>query len=307
MHYRVLGSTGLKVSVIGVGTWQFGGEWGRNYSQADVDDILDTAEACGINLIDTAECYGDHLSERLIGDYLSRRDRSRWVIATKFGHRFKGFLNRDDMFSATDILSQLEASLRALRTETIDLYQFHSGTDELFDDERVWKTLSEQKGLGRIRHVGVSILGKGSTHQAGKARLVGAEVLQVIYNRLDRRPEQLYFPHAERDNLGILARVPLASGLLSGKYSIETKFPSNEVRGTFDSAKLKSDLIQVDQIKSKEVPNGVAMTQWALAWCLKNPLVSAVIPGCKDAAQVRSNADAAALVNSNPARPQKAS
>jgi aryl-alcohol dehydrogenase-like predicted oxidoreductase len=160
MHYRVLGSTGLKVSVIGVGTWQFGGEWGRNYSQADVDAILDTAEACGINLIDTAECYGDHLSESLIGDYLSRRDRSRWIIATKFGHQFKGFLNRTDLFSATDVLSQLEASLRALRTEAIDLYQFHSGTDELFDDERLWKILSQQQRVGTVRHVGVSILGK---------------------------------------------------------------------------------------------------------------------------------------------------
>jgi aryl-alcohol dehydrogenase-like predicted oxidoreductase len=305
MHYRVLGSTGLKVSAIGVGTWQFGGEWGRNYSQADVDAILDTAEDCGINLIDTAECYGDHLSEGLIGDYLSRRDRSRWIIATKFGHHFKGFLNRDDLFSATDVLSQLEASLRALRTETIDLYQFHSGTDELFNDERLWKTLSQQKSLGTLRHLGVSILGKGSEHQARQARRVGAEVLQVIYNRLDRRPEQLYFPHAERDNLGILARVPLASGLLSGKYSVDTKFPSNEVRGTFDAAKLKSDLAQADQIKSTEVPKGVSMAQWALAWCLKNPLVSAVIPGCKDAAQVRANAEAAGSVNPTTPTPQE--
>lgn len=299
MHYRVLGSTGLKVSVIGVGTWQFGGEWGRNYSQADVDAILDTAEACGINLIDTAECYGDHLSESLIGDYLSRRDRSRWIIATKFGHHFKGFLDRDDLFSATDVLSQLQASLRALRTETIDLYQFHSGTDELFDDESLWKTLSQQKALGKVRHLGVSILGKGSEHQASEARRVGAEVLQVIYNRLDQRPEQLYFPHAKSDNLGILARVPLASGLFSGKYSAETKFPSNEVRGTFDAAKLKSDLEQVERIKANEVPKGVSMAKWALAWGLKNPVVSAVIPGCKDAAQVRANAEAADLVSTS--------
>lgn len=297
MHFRVLGSTGLKVSVIGVGTWQFGGEWGRNYSQADVDAILDTAEECGINLIDTAECYGDHLSESLIGDYLSRRNRSRWIIATKFGHHFKGFLNRDDLFSAKDVLDQLEGSLRALRTQTIDVYQFHSGTDELFDNESLWKTVSQQKSLGTVRHLGVSILGKGSEHQANQATRVGAEVLQVIYNRLDRRPEQLYFPCAKRDNLGIFARVPLASGLLSGKYSTETEFPSNEVRSTFDAAKLKSDLAQVEQLKSTEVPNGVSMAQWALAWCLRNPLVSAVIPGCKDAAQVRANAGAAVLLD----------
>src|ERR1044071_5663711 len=127
MRYRILGRTGLRLSVIGVGTWQFGGEWGRDYSQADVDAILDRAAAGGINLIDTAECYGDHLSERLIGDYLARRDRSRWIVATKFGHQFKSFLSRDDDFSAAGAVSQLEGSLRALRLDTIDLYQFHSG------------------------------------------------------------------------------------------------------------------------------------------------------------------------------------
>src|SRR5262245_3138892 len=96
MRYRVLGSTGLRVSVIGVGTWQFGGEWGHIFSQDEVDAILDQACELGINLIDTAECYGDHLSERLIGDYLRRRDRSKWIIATKFGHRFHTFMNRTD-------------------------------------------------------------------------------------------------------------------------------------------------------------------------------------------------------------------
>src|SRR5260370_40667484 len=100
MRFRTVGSTGLRVSVIGVGTWQFGGEWGRQFLQPEVDAILDQAEQSGINFIDTAECYGDHLSEGLIGDYLKRRDRSRWIIATKFGHHFKGFLSREDKFSA---------------------------------------------------------------------------------------------------------------------------------------------------------------------------------------------------------------
>ena len=296
MHYRTLGSTGLRVSVVGVGTWQFGGEWGHNYTQSEVDAILDAAAQSGINLIDTAECYGDHVSERFIGDYLKRHDRSRWVIATKFGHHFNGFLNRDDRFSPQDMLKQLDASLEALSVETIDLYQFHSGSDAEFQDERLWQMLAAQKRAGKIRHLGISILGKGSELQAKQARSVGAEALQVIYNRLDRRPEQLYFPHAQRDNLGILARVPLASGFLSGKYRPGSTFASNEVRGTFDKEKLERDLAQVEQIKNTEVPSGVPMTQWALAWCLKNPLVSAVIPGCKDAAQVSANAAAAELV-----------
>jgi myo-inositol catabolism protein IolS len=242
MRYRILGSTGLRVSVIGIGTWQFGGEWGRAYSQADADAIFDQAAESGINLIDTAECYGDHLSEALIGDYLTRHDRSRWIVATKFGHRFNGFMNRDDKFSAGDVLQQLDESLRALRIETIDLYQFHSGSDALFQDDALWKVLGQQKRAGKIRHLGISILGKGSELQARQARDVGAEALQVIYSRLDHRPEQLYFPLAQRDQLGILARVPLASGLLSGKYHVGTTFPSTEVRGTFDLEKLKRDL-----------------------------------------------------------------
>ena len=295
MRYRVLGSTGLRVSVIGIGTWQFGGEWGRNFSQGEVDAILDQAAELGINLIDTAECYGDHLSERLIGDYLARRDRSRWIIATKFGHHFNNFLDRTDDFSAAGARQQLQDSLRALRVSTVDLYQFHSGSDALFQNEELWAALAEQKRAGAIRHLGVSIQGKGSELQAREARGRGAEALQVIYNRLDRRPEQLYFPHAERDRLGVLARVPLASGWLSGKYRVGASFPANDWRSTFDAAKMGKDLAEVERIQRTEVPAGVPMAQWALAWCLRNPVVSAVIPGCKDAEQVRANAGAADL------------
>jgi aryl-alcohol dehydrogenase-like predicted oxidoreductase len=293
MNYRPLGSTGLNVSVIGLGTWQFGGDWGRDFSQREVDAILDQAAASGINLIDTAECYGDHLSESLIGDYLERHDRSRWIVATKFGHHFNRFLDRTDDFSAADALRQLEASLRSLRVETIDLYQFHSGSDAVFLNEELWTMLAHQKQSGKIRHLGISILGKGSELQAREARRFGAEVLQVIYNRLDRRPEQLYFPHAQRDQLGILARVPLASGLLSGKYQAGTPFPSNDVRSTYDAERMRRDLAEVARILQAEVAAGVPMARWALAWCLRNPLVSAVIPGCKDPAQVKENAAAA--------------
>ena len=295
MRYRELGRSGLKVSVIGLGTWQFGGEWGHAYTQTEVDAILDQAAACGINLIDTAECYGDHLSEQLIGDYLARHDRSRWVVATKFGHHFRRFMDRGEDFSPEDVRRQLEASLRALRIDRIDLYQFHSGADGLFQHDDLWAMLAEQRRLGKVRHLGVSILGKGSELQAREARQRGAEALQVVYNRLDRRPEQLYFPHAERDRLGILARVPLASGLLSGKYRPGASFQANDVRGTFDAAKLERDLLEVERLRQAEVPAGVLMGAWALAWCLKNPLVSAVIPGCKDPAQVAANGAAADL------------
>ncbi len=296
MRYRLLGRTGLRVSVVGLGTWQFGGEWGRDFSQAEVDAILDAAAAASINLIDTAECYGDHLAERLVGDYLARHDRSRWIIATKFGHRFKSFMDRDDDFSVGGVREQLEASLKSLRIEAIDLYQFHSGSDELFQNEALWAMLAEQKRAGKVRHLGISILGKGSELQAREAARYGAEALQVVYNRLDRRPEQAVFPHAQRDGLGIVARVPLASGLLTGKYRPGVSFPANDVRATFDAERMKGQLVEVERLKQMEVPPGVPMGQWALAWCLQNPLVATAITGCKNPEQVRLNAGAAELV-----------
>lgn len=297
MRYRILGKTGLRVSVIGLGTWQFGGEWGVNYSQADADGILDAAAECGINLIDTAECYGpDHISERLIGDYLSRHDRSRWIVATKFGHHFNSFMDRTDDFSVDGVRRQLEASLRALRVEAIDLYQFHSGSDELFRNEKLWAMLAEQKRAGKVHHLGVSILQKGSEVQAMEAAAHGAEALQVFYNRLDRRPEEVYFPQARRNNLGIIGRVPLASGLLTGKYKAGATFAANDVRSRIDAEKMKRDLAEVERLQKEEVPADVPMAHWAMSWCLREPLVSSVICGCKNPEQVRANARAAELV-----------
>ena len=297
MRYRTLGKTGLRPSVIGVGTWQFGGEWGVDFSQAQVDAILDTAADGGINFIDTAECYGpDHLSEKLIGNYLARRDRSRWLVATKFGHRFNSFLNRDDDFSIAGVGAQLDASLAALRVETIDLYQFHSGADTVFQNQELWDFLAGQKRAGKIRHLGVSILQKGSELQAREAAAFGVEALQVFYNRLDRRAEEIYFPHAEKNQLGVLARVPLASGLLSGKYQPGATFAANDVRGRFDAEKLQRDLAEVACLQKMEVPPGVPMAQWAMAWCLKNPIVTTLIPGCKNPEQVKANAAAAELL-----------
>lgn len=296
MRYRTLGKTGLRLSVIGLGTWQLGGEWGHDFPQAEVDAILDAAAEGGINFIDTAECYGDHLSERLIGDYLSRHDRSHWLVATKFGHHFNSFMNRDDDFSVPGVRQQLEASLRALQVETIDLYQFHSGSDGPFQNQELWTMLAEQKRAGKIRHLGVSILQKGSELQAREAGKFGVEALQVFYNRLDRRAETLYFPHAERDRLGILARVPLASGLLSGKYKPGAIFAAGDVRATFNPEKMQRDLVEVERLQKEEIPVGVPMAQWAMAWCLKNPVVTTVIPGCKNPEQVRLNASASQLV-----------
>lgn len=295
MQYRRLGRTNLKVSVIGVGTWQFGGEWGHDYTQLEVDHVLQQAKEEGINLIDTAECYGDHLSERFIGDYLKRDKREDWVVATKFGHYFHSHLNRTDGYGAQDALQQLDQSLKALQTDYVDLYQFHSGNDQAFDNDELWTMLDKQVQAGKIKHLGLSLNKSNSMHQTTRAVEVGASTIQIVYNRLERTPEQDVFPACEQYDLGVLARVPLASGLLSGKYKAGTRFPANDVRARQNGEGLDEQLALVAKIQQEEVPAGENMAQWALAWCLRHQAVTCVIPGCKDAAQVRSNAEAVRL------------
>jgi len=297
MQYRVLGKTGLKVSVVGIGTWQYGGEWGADYSQKDVDEVMETARELGINLIDTAECYGDHLSESMVGKAVVK-DRSRWIIATKFGHHYKGYLDRDQLWTAQDVEKQLEDSLKSLKTDYIDVYQFHSGGNEVFDNQELWTFLDKKKKAGIIRHLGISISNSHEgvlDYQSEKADSVGAEILQLYYNRLDRRPEETAFGHCRKQQLGVLARVPLASGLLSGKYSPGTTFPKGDVRSNRSGEMINADLIKVQEIQKQEVPPGMSMAAWALAWCLRDPVVTAVIPGCRNPEQVRANAAASDL------------
>lgn len=296
MKYRTLGKTGLNVSVIGVGTWQFGGEWGKNFTQEEVDSILEKAKELGINLIDTAECYGDHLSESLIGNYLRKTNREDWVIATKFGHHFVRNFERSRHFDAKDVLKQLDASLKSLKTDYIDIYQAHSCTDEEFDNDDLWTMLDKQKQAGKIRHIGISLRKNDFVYQTKRASEVGASVIQVVYNRLDRKPEEEIFPICREQNLGVLARVPLASGYLSGKYKPGATFAANDVRSREEAAKRDELLRQVEEIRKTEVPEGVPMATWALAWCLQHPAVTTVIPGCKNPEQVEMNAKAAELI-----------
>jgi len=300
MKYRRLGKTELKVSVVGIGTWQYGGEWGMDFTQPDVDAIFDAARHLGINLIDTAECYGDHTSEAFVGNAV-QRDRANWIIATKFGHKFHTPFNRTDERSAKDVRPQVEASLAALKTDYIDLLQYHSVRDSEFADIAVRDELAKLVKEGKVRFIGNSIgnaavAADGSNVQAAQSAQYNVAVLQVIYNRLDRRPDQgktSIFATAQKLDLGILARVPLASGLLSGKYKPGATFPPGDVRNKWKDPNLDAKLKEVEQIEKNEVPAGVDMAGWALAWCLKNPAVTAVIPGCKNVKQVQQNAAAA--------------
>jgi aryl-alcohol dehydrogenase-like predicted oxidoreductase len=293
MKYRRLGKTNLRVSVIGIGTWQLGGEWGKDFSQAEVDAMFDECRRVGINLIDTAECYGDHTSERLIGGAIAR-DRDQWVVATKFGHKFHGHMKRTDERSPKDAVEQLEGSLKALRTDHVDLLQYHSIADREFANDELQRAVIKLKEQGKVRHIGNSIRGGNAgpeqTLQSEKAQV---EALQVIYNRLDRLPETRDFPYAMEHDIGILARVPLASGFLSGKYKPGAQFAANDFRASRKQDDNDAKLREVEKIAREEVPAGVSMAQWALAWCLKHPAVTCVIPGCKSVEQVRTNAAAA--------------
>ncbi len=297
MKYRRLGKTGLQVSVVGVGTWQLGGEWGKEFEQREVDAIVSRAAELGINLIDTAECYGDHLAERLVGGAIRGR-REKWIIATKFGHRFNGPFLRDDAYEPAQVREQLEKSLEALQTDYVDLYQFHSGTDPMFDMPGLWETLRGFIETGAVRHLGISVSSKrASLYQMDTASQVGAETIQVVYNRINRSAEQEILPSCLRQDLGVLARVPLASGFLSGKYTKAARFPATDVRAVWQSEQERQRMVEeAEQIRKTEMPEGASMAPWALAWCLRNPAVSCVIPGCKNVEQVESNAKAADLL-----------
>lgn len=291
MVYRTLGSTNLSVGVVGLGTWQFGGEWGRDFSAGEVDAIMGAALDEGINLIDTAECYGDHLSESLLGKRL-QKERDRWIVATKFGHAYHGFQDRTRHWTGTDMRSQLEKSLRALQTDFVDILQFHSPSDDEFVSEELWEALQAVKTEGKVRYIGLSVSPNDNLFQVERCPAAGCESIQIVYNRLDRAPEQLVFPAAAHLNLGVLARVPLASGFLSGKYATGSSFPENDWRSGMDGEKRSAMLEEIAEIRKKELPEGVPMAEWALAWPLRHPAVTAVIPGCKSVEQVRTNARA---------------
>jgi len=299
VKYRILGKSGLKVSVISIGTYQFSGSWGKDYSQSDVDSIIDAAEESGINFLDTAECYGvDNHAEKLIGNAISGK-RDKWLVATKFGHVRKEILKNSDAWEVGDIRKQLENSLKYLKTDYIDLYQFHSGSDEIFDRDEIWTMLDREKAKGKIRHLGISLnraKSDNAAYQTLNASRVGAEVIQVKYNRLERDAEAEILPAALEQNIGVIGRVSLASGLLSGKYQNITEFSSSESR----AKKYKPELIkkmqtEINDIINKELPENVLLPQYALTWVLSNPAVSCVIAGCKSAAQVKINAQTADL------------
>jgi len=235
----------------------------------------------------------NHLAETLVGNAIAS-SLSHWIIATKFGHEKISPTQNRQAWTAAEVRQQLEASLRALGTDYIDLYQFHSGSSEAFDNDELWTMLDKQRQAGKIRHLGISVSRKSKEwreYQTRKASSVGASVIQVKYNRLERDAEQEVLPECLAQNLGVMARVPLASGLLSGRYQTLTTFDDSEARaGKYDQQTIARMQQEIRDIMEQELPAGVSLPQYALVWCLKNPAVSCVIPGCKTPEQARINA-----------------
>jgi myo-inositol catabolism protein IolS len=294
VKYRRLGKTELSVSTVGIGTWQLAGGWDKHFLQPEVDRIFSRAQELGINFVDTAECYGgEHLSERLVGNSI-KGNRDRWVIATKFGHNHSNGLS-DENYRGAQVLIQLEASLRALQTDYIDVYQIHSATDDLFNNDELWTMLDKQVQAGKVRWLGNSIGMPQMRKQVFKSSEYGISVLQTIYNAVNSKAQEILFPSAQKQDLGIIARVPLASGFLSGKYQPGHEFPATDVRSMRPQAGLDREVgAALELLRDK--PDGMAAASWANAWCLSSPQVASVIPGIKSLEQLEINALAGDIV-----------
>lgn len=276
--------------MVGVGTWQFGGGWGKTFDQAEASAILHRARELGVNLVDTAECYGDHLSESLIGHALAGQ-RQHWIIATKFGHNHGNQLPADENYKPAQVLLQLEASLRALQTDYIDIYQLHSGTREQFMNDELWTMLNKQVEAGKVRFLGNSIGNPNMLAQVQESTRYGISVIQTIYNAVKRKAEETVFPVARQQDLGIIARVPLASGFLTGKYQPGHVFADDDVRSHRPADGRDREIAEaLEALKHK--PQDMAAATWANAWCLKSAEIATVIPGIKSLEQLETNARA---------------
>jgi aryl-alcohol dehydrogenase-like predicted oxidoreductase len=300
MNYRPLGRTGWKVSEISFGAWAIGGAWGQ-VSDEDALAALNKALDCGINLIDTADVYGDGRSERLIAQ-LKRSRKDEVIVATKAGRRLPQ--QTVDGYSRKNLTAWIEDSLRNLSITTLDLLQLHCPPTELYERPEVFGILDDLVKAGKIRYYGVSV---EKVEEALKAiEFPNVQTVQVIFNCFRQRPAELFFPRAKQRHVGILARVPLASGLLTGKFRRDSSFPADDHRNfnrhgeafdvgeTFAGVDYDIGLEAVEEIR-RLLPAGVSMSQFALRWILMFDAISCAIPGGKRPEQVTDNCGASGL------------
>lgn len=294
MEYRVLGRTGLRVSAIGLGTMVHAGHFGPmrdEESRAAIDAALDL----GVNFIDTSDAYGAGYSETLLGDALRGR-RDKVILATKGGNIMVGPNRGKRDFSPAYIGRVLEESLKRLQTDYVDLYQLHNATVEVIERGEVWELLERRKKEGKIRYYGVSI----NSAEEGVAAVKGgrSDAIQVEYNLLAQEFAGEVFPLAQQADVGVIARVPLRRGLLTGKFTLadQARFQDDDVRArNFAGDRFQSELEKVERLRFLVRGPVKSLVQAALAFCLAHPAVSVVIPGARNAAQMGENAAAADL------------
>ncbi|PIR79729.1 MAG: aldo/keto reductase [Candidatus Levybacteria bacterium CG10_big_fil_rev_8_21_14_0_10_35_13] len=302
MKYRKLGKTNYKVSEIGFGAWAIGADWGK-IDDKDSLKALHKAADLGVNFLDTADVYGNGHSEQLIAKFLKeRRGKERIYIATKAGRRLSP--HTADEYTGKNIERFIERSLKYLKTDSLDLLQLHCPPNDVYYNQELFEYLEKLKKKGKIRHFGVSV---EKVEQAIKALdYPGVATVQIIFNIFRQRPKELFFKLAKEKNVGIVVRVPLASGLLTGKYNTGSKFSKNDHRNynrygeafdvgeTFAGVDFETGVKAVRKLE-KIKPKNMSMPQFALRFILDHREVSTAIPGGKTPEQVIDNTKASNL------------
>lgn len=295
MKNRTLGKTGYIVSEIGYGAWSLGADWG-DVSEEQAMQTLSTLPKAGINFIDTADVYGDGRSEKLISKFL-KGTKSKFTVATKAGRRLNPHTAQG--YTKENLTEFVERSIINLNVECLDLLQLHCPPTPVYYMPEVFSALDDLVKAGKIHHYGVSV---EKVEEALKAiEFPNVSTVQIIFNMFRQRPMELFFREAQRRNVGVIVRVPLASGLLTGKFSPASQFAKNDHRQynregaafdrgeTFAGVDFEAGLTAVEQLK-KITPDGFTLPQMALKWILMQPAVSTVIAGGKSSHQVLENA-----------------
>ncbi len=301
MQYREFGRTGWKVSGISFGAWAIGGTWGP-VEDATSLQALNRALDLGVNFFDTADVYGDGRSERLLAKLRKARKDTPFYIVTKAGRRLNP--HTADGYNRQNLTAFIHRSLKNLDTDCLDLVQLHCPPTEVYYRPEVFGVLDDLKQQGKIQNYGISV---EKVEEALKGiEYPGVQSVQIIFNIFRQRPAELFFREAERRKVGILARVPLASGLLTGKFSQASTFAADDHRRfnrqgeafdrgeTFSGVDYETGLQTVAELRNL-VPSGVSLAQFALRWILMFPAVSCAIPGGKTPQQVEENVRAADL------------
>jgi aryl-alcohol dehydrogenase-like predicted oxidoreductase len=301
MQYRQLGRTDMQVSTVSFGAWAIGGAWGPvqdDESLAALHKAIDQ----GVNFIDTADVYGDGRSEQLIARLRRGRPGDTIFVATKAGRRLP--VQTPEGYNRENLTGWIERSLKNLEVEALDLLQLHCPHPHVYDMPEVFGILDDLVAAGKLRYYGVSV---ETVEEALKAiRYPNVQTVQIIFNMFRLKPAELFFPAAKQAQVGILARVPLASGLLTGKLTAKSTFAADDHRSynrngesfdkgeTFSGVPYERGLQAVESLRALK-PDGMTMTQFALRWILMFDAVTCAIPGAKNPQQAEDNAHAADL------------